>query len=295
MFERLLLGYDGTPPSDDALAAARVLAEMFGSEVTLASVVPDAALLGGYGSRSHQALVHEQADSVIEQARSRWGGGPPLRCELLHAPSPAGALHEAVVNTHADLLIVGSSHHGRIGRVLVGSVSEQALQGAPCPVLVVPRGLADGPWRPNQVAVGYDGGAQSRHALGWATGFAQATGAALHLIQVFAPLAIADPVVAGAIYQAGVEDARADLGATVAALPPQLSVSSRLLEGVAVLELAEASEGMDLLVLGSRGYGPLRRLLLGSVSARIARDAPCPVLVLPREDVPALYEEGDDV
>jgi nucleotide-binding universal stress UspA family protein len=40
--------------------------------------------------------------------------------------------------------------------------------------------------------------------------------------------------------------------------------------------------GVDLLVLGSRGFGPVMRLLIGSVSSRVIREAPCPVLVVPR-------------
>lgn len=45
---------------------------------------------------------------------------------------------------------------------------------------------------------------------------------------------------------------------------------------------ASIEKDVDLLVLGSRGYGPLTRVLLGSVSRRAAQDAPCPVLVVPR-------------
>lgn len=48
-----------------------------------------------------------------------------------------------------------------------------------------------------------------------------------------------------------------------------------------VLEAA-AREGLDLLVLGSRGFGPLRRVLLGSVSSELVREAPWPVMVVPR-------------
>jgi nucleotide-binding universal stress UspA family protein len=46
--------------------------------------------------------------------------------------------------------------------------------------------------------------------------------------------------------------------------------------------IVERSLGLDLLVIGSRGYGPLRAVLLGAVSGRVIRDAACPVIVVPR-------------
>ena len=61
-----------------------------------------------------------------------------------------------------------------------------------------------------------------------------------------------------------------------------MEASGRLLDGDAVGELAEASAELDLLVLGSRGYGPVRRVLFGSVSRALARYAACPVVVVPR-------------
>ena len=52
--------------------------------------------------------------------------------------------------------------------------------------------------------------------------------------------------------------------------------------GDAARELVERSSGLDLLVVGSRGYGPVRHALLGSVTSELMRTAACPVLVVPR-------------
>ena len=75
---------------------------------------------------------------------------------------------------------------------------------------------------------------------------------------------------------------------------------TEILEGDPVQRLAESSSGLALLVLGSRGYGPVRSVLLGSVSAGVARTAACPVLVVPSGVEPvtqrAVYpspQEGD--
>ena len=73
--------------------------------------------------------------------------------------------------------------------------------------------------------------------------------------------------------------ASAALDALVAALGP--NVSGELLEGEPAHELARAGRELDLLVCGSRSDGPLTRLLLGSTSEALVREAPCPVMVLP--------------
>jgi nucleotide-binding universal stress UspA family protein len=54
------------------------------------------------------------------------------------------------------------------------------------------------------------------------------------------------------------------------------------MHGMPAHAIAEAAADFDLLVVGSRGYGPLRRTLLGSVSAKLMRSTPCAALVLPR-------------
>jgi nucleotide-binding universal stress UspA family protein len=69
----------------------------------------------------------------------------------------------------------------------------------------------------------------------------------------------------------------------VAQLPPELRALPVIEHGDPVRKLIEdAGTGVDLLVLGSRGFGPVMRLLVGSVSSRVIREAPCPVLVVPR-------------
>ena len=79
------------------------------------------------------------------------------------------------------------------------------------------------------------------------------------------------------------EDARAALDKAVASLPAGVEASEELLEGDTVDELAALDEHeVDLLVCGSRGYGPVRRVLLGGVLRKLIRRAACPVVVVPR-------------
>jgi nucleotide-binding universal stress UspA family protein len=70
-------------------------------------------------------------------------------------------------------------------------------------------------------------------------------------------------------------------------VPAEVFGAARLLTGHAGPMLAQASSDVDLLVRGSRGYGPLRAVLLGGVSSELARSSACPLLVVPRGSVGA--------
>jgi nucleotide-binding universal stress UspA family protein len=75
---------------------------------------------------------------------------------------------------------------------------------------------------------------------------------------------------------------RRDLDETVAAAPPDIAVEGVVLEGRPWRELAEHSSGLDMLFVGSRGYGPLQAVMLGRTSGPLMREAHCPVIALPR-------------
>ena len=96
-------------------------------------------------------------------------------------------------------------------------------------------------------------------------------------------LAVHSPVAFGGVSTAAPDE---QLGEAGAACGDGSEASGRLLDGDAASEFAAASAALDLLVLGSRGYGPVRSVLLGSVSRALARSAACPVVVVPRGAAP---------
>jgi nucleotide-binding universal stress UspA family protein len=81
---------------------------------------------------------------------------------------------------------------------------------------------------------------------------------------------------------------REQLDAAVSALEPGVEAGAELIDGSAAHVLRERSGELDLLVLGSRGYGPLRAVLLGSVSSVLVRSAESPVVVVPRDSGPSV-------
>lgn len=206
--------------------------------------------------------------------------------------SAAQGLHRVAEAEGAGLVVVGTSHRGRTERAVLGSTAERVIHGAPCPVAVVPDDLAE--LRPGVVGVAFVPSAEGRQALESGAAISRATGAALRVIALLKAEAGAvdgahpDPrgvrtnqrrAEAAASHKLQLEREVAEaLAATPAAGEPQVDV----LFGEPERTLVDISRHLDLLVMGSRGYGPQRAVLLGGVSRRVVTGASCPVIVLPR-------------
>ena len=314
-FARILVGYVPTEQGADARALGVDLAAACGAELLLVSVIR-AVWVEHVGEQRGRVVVdasdRERAKSALAQAAAELGevsgvGGVEQR--LQGSSSPARGLHDTAVSEHADLLVVGSSHRGPLGRVLPGPVGERLLSGAPCAVAVAGRGhAATESRRIKLIVVAFDGSPEARLALRTAHGLAARTGATVRALTVIVPSA--PDVAAGEVMPfsgldavlplADVEPletmhlakalerheraARATVEAAVEALGGGASVEKQVIVGPdpASVILDAVRDNADLLVLGSRAYGPVRRALLGSVSAAVIRHAPCPVLVTPR-------------
>jgi nucleotide-binding universal stress UspA family protein len=226
----------------------------------------------------------EDARVLAERIVERDGG--ELKVVHVEKGSPADALQALAEKGEADLIVLGSTHHSAFGSVAPGSVAEQLLHGARCRLVIAPKGYAQEDHSQDRlriVAVGYDGMAESQAALDEAATLARKFGASIRVIGVVPP---APPLGAAAAAQTDAEggpDFQTRIHQAVAALEPELRALPVIEKGDPVEKLLEdAALGVDLLVLGSRGFGPVMRLLIGSVSSRVIRRAPCPVLVVPR-------------
>jgi nucleotide-binding universal stress UspA family protein len=149
--------------------------------------------------------------------------------------------------------------------------------------MAAPRGYAaeeHGPFR--TIAVAYDDTEEAKAALARAEALALACRATIVLYTVSAP----PTVVPGATgYTPAIApEAGPIVTKAVKAVDERLAATGRALGGTPALTIAAACEevGADLVVAGSRGYGPVMRVLIGSVSTQLLHKAPCPVLVVPR-------------
>lgn len=234
--------------------------------------------------------LHAEAQSTADAGLDELPRSLDSETCVVAASSPARGLHELAEETGAAVVVVGSSHRGALGRVLAGTAAAQLLSGSPCPVAVAPRGLADrAPVGLGRIGVGFDDGAESWNALRCAASLAAAVGGAVRVIHAVPPLVMVPMVpMAPVVLPTELEPARrraSELATAraVASLSEEVTPDARSAVGdpVSVLE-AEARGDIDLLVLGSRGFGPVRAVLLGSVSSELMRQARCPVMVVPR-------------
>lgn len=298
---RVAAGFDGREGGRDAIALARLLLGDAPGGMTVVAVVPFTP------SREEADSSRERAPSFEEHCRERRAVGERLIGEraadllegvdaertVLLDDSPARALTMFAESECPDALTLGSTHRGRLGRVMAGGIPHKLLSGAPCAIAVSPRGYADAERRATAtIKVGFNGGEESLAALDTALALARRHAARLEVVCVVEParslelemIATAGRVLAGE----GLDDHREDrlrsaAEERLAERGEGVEWSVETAHGEAAELLATAAESdADLLVLGSRGYGPLRRVLLGSTSAGLLESAPCPVLVVPR-------------
>jgi nucleotide-binding universal stress UspA family protein len=220
-------------------------------------------------------------EDFFEPVLSRLAGRE-VRTFTYMGASPARVFEHHVSGEGLKLIVVGSPHLGAIGRILVGSVGEALLHGAPVPVVVAPRDYAAHPHDGlGTVAVAYDGGKESRAALAYAQSIAAERGARLQVLTVERPT---NPVDGAIAYTLSLPEDVEDLQRqALREVDPSLELRRRMLHGQTAEAIADAcAEGVNLLVVGSRGYGTVDRVLLGSTSGTLIRKSPCPVLVVPR-------------
>lgn len=287
MFEKLIVGVDGREGGRDAIALARVLARATGARLTLVHAYPHDPLLSRAANRDFDQAARDAALNLLATERDA-AALAEQDAELFPVVSlsPARALHRIAAHAEAPLIIVGSCHHGALGRVVAGDDVRGTLYGAPCAVAVAPRGLAErGAHVLKRMGVGYDGSPESADALSTAVELARGAGGSVRAVEVVGPPltpAFAWPVMYdwAALEQDRRKLAQDRLDQALAGL--DVPADSEVIFGGAGEELTRISEHVDLLVLGSRGFGPTRRVMLGSTSDRLVHHAHAPVMVVPR-------------
>jgi nucleotide-binding universal stress UspA family protein len=258
-----------------ATAAARLLAARL-----LVVVVRPGGSAAERLARVEDVCCHEDAiDSLRRRLAPR---GTELR-EVRH-PSASAGLHDVLRRERAALAVVGSADRCADGRVHMGRTGERVLDGAPCPVAVVPRGHITRTIR--DVAVAVLPSPEGRAALRTAAGLARAVGAPLRVVMVLSGMPRAEDARAIAAQLAGdapsARGASAILASAVAEAVAPLEVRTDVLVGDPADALVRASGRADVLVLGSRAYGPAGTVLAGGVARGVLDGARCPVVIVPR-------------
>jgi nucleotide-binding universal stress UspA family protein len=278
----IVVGVDGTGSGLDAVALAAQLARVTGDPLIVACVYPEGRRPGSDAAvRGPTAKALEAASDLADEAGAEY--------RTVASSSPARGLTKLAEEEGAAMVVAGSHRSGAFGRVASGGTAERLLHGSGCPVAVAPRGyrrrITD---KLRRIGVAFVDSPDGHEAVRHAADLAARSGLPLTLFSVvavhanwFVPEAVRPeeetiPVEVRKEYQEALDRA-------LAGLPEGVRGTGELLYGEVVDELAMVGDrGVDLLVCGSRGYGPVRRVLLGTVSAGLVRQASVPVLVVPR-------------
>jgi nucleotide-binding universal stress UspA family protein len=231
--------------------------------------------------------AREESQQILERERD----AAQVEAELVRveASSPGPGLHEQAEVQQADLLVVGSCSHGAVGRVMLGDDTRGALNGASCAVAIAAVGYAQHPNPIAKVGVGYDGSQESKAALVLARQLAARTNAAVQALEVVSPPTYA---YAGMMPPAIGESLDVMLQEATGRMDALPEVDGYAEYGIPGEELAAFGEKLDILIVGSRSYGPLGRLVHGSTSGYLQRHARCSLLVLPRVSTADIAANG---
>lgn len=275
----VVVGYNGRRHSRDALLWATQEAVQRGAPllVVYAADYPGMTLGPGPGLLEPDPGALEAAHEVTAQGVSQaLKAQHELRVAgATEVTSPSEALTEA--STDADLLVIGTRGYGRVIGALLGSVAFAVAAGAKCPVIVVtgdPMNRWVGPR--HRVVVGTDGSAPAAAAVDFAADRAATASAALEIVTCTGEHPDFDADVLRTSAATIARSAAARLRDT----HPELTVTMRVEDSPAAAALVDSSADAGLVVVGTRGRGAFKGLLLGSVSHAVIHGANCPVAVV---------------
>ena len=267
----LVVGVDGSDESRWALRWAASIAPAAGGDLSVIQ-----AWSGGDPGQADEtgAQVNQDLADLVEVTLGPAGAGLDVTCEARRGGA-VGVLLERV--TPDSGLILGSRGRGGFAGLLLGSVSRQCIEHAPCPVMLI-RQEPVTPLPGATIVVGHDGSAGAHQALQWAIALAGATGAT---------------VVAAYAWQTGASEVRprlherltSDASRSVEGWTQGVDFEVRPLdvEGEPRQELIRLAERLNaaLLVVGRRGSGGVRALRIGSVVSYLVTASPVPIAVIP--------------
>ncbi len=298
MFSKILVCSDGSDYALDAAQIAAVIARQFGARVQVLNIFSFPYIDPVYAGVSAipADIITESAKAqreAIEHSTLPLFTQVGVPCEMLQEwGHPVEGIVDVAAREKVDLIVVGSRGLSGIKEFFLGSVSEGVLHHAHCPVLIV-RG--DNPLRAihgfQHILLASDSSQGANKAARIAVSLAQHFVMPVNVLNVIeAPTHPAKPLHKNTASLADPErDARASrlldmVTQVVSCIAQDVGVDCRFHQETGhvaetILRFADQHD-TDLIVMGSRGLGTFKSLLLGSVSDRVANHANCPVLVV---------------
>lgn len=304
---RVLIAYDASDCSHAALELAARLPWSAPTRLTILSVVEehrdvfgaaDGVLIYPVALPTDSEIAAEVAQQLAEAAAKLKVPGRTVDTIVAHG-RPASVIVDKAAELAVDVIVVGSRGFGPWSTLLLGSVSTEVVDHAPCPVLVARHGRVD------RLVVGVDGSSSANLAIGAISGWHVFTGLPAEVITVV------DQRPTGAdwavLMASGYADDRTDArGQQLQGAREQAERAAERLRSAGISARASVAAGdpaqelvraatleNDLVVMGSRGLAMLPRLLLGSVARKVLLHTEGSVLIVREpharatEDMPA--------
>ena len=276
-------GADGSDEGKDAVALAAGLASRTGAGLSLVNVFP--TLLFPSPGTTDRATLRKQADESLQRDRDELA--PDAIIHSVADLSVSRALMHFAQETHVEMVVIGSSPDAPPGRARIGRRGRQLLHDMPFALALAARGSRTRKFEVRRVGLGDDGGPEAKVARDVAIELCRAASATLVIKSVIDnsyPILAAVAPAALPKYEAGWEyqrsQAQSDLEQHAAQIDVPTEISSVL--GDPGRELRSVSDDVDLIVVGSRRWGPIARVVTGGVGETLVADAGCPVVIVPR-------------
>ena len=290
--KKILLGLHGGPTADGAAHIAQLLRSRTGTSIDAVAILEPLPVIDyGFGPLLPDPSTEDDLEDQLRAEAEK----QLARCELsdtklsvFRGPRTSRILDAAVAH-QASLVIVGLGPHHFTDRVMGGETALHLAQQASTPVLAVPAEMRS---LPRRILVAVDFSPSSQAAARFAASFLSA-GDTLELAHVAAAAQIG-AIVLGPAHIGDAERRMEDFKAHLA-LPAGINVVTHVFGGEPTRTLLEVATqtNADVIALGSHGYSLWKRVLLGSVSSRVLRLAPCAVLVYPSRCVAATEKTSE--
>lgn len=288
--KKIMLAFDGSPSSVDATKFASILAKSYSAGIIVAHILPRVTTLSAPIRFEYDSEIRKKAENEAMKMVSLLGkGGISARTEILRAKgSVSDSLIDAAYDEKIDLIVAGTRGLGAFRRMILGSVSTSLLNHAKCPVLVVRR-RAKSEAQLKRIIVATDGSKNSKDAVDLAISVARAAKAELVIANVvyLPPTASATGAseAIGTLYKdMRKEGERIVSEAAKLAEDGGVRATTKIIDNNrspswAIIKFSNDGK-FDLIVVGTRGLGGVKKALLGSVANALAHYSKCSVLIV---------------
>jgi nucleotide-binding universal stress UspA family protein len=283
---RILVGYTANAAGEDALAVASRLAASAGAPLEVVMVLPSEVGNSSVpADAGYERFLREQSREWLAEASEHLGTDVASKLHLRYAESFAEGLIEAAHEFDARLIVIGTAGGGLLGRSRIGSVANELLHSSDVPVLLAPSGSREVPASHGitriTAAVGTRPGADA--LLESAIRLARATSAPLRLLSLV-PIDLPAGLDAGLAALTSSVHAEEVLDEARRALPEGIEASVETATGETIEHAVRALDWHrgELVLVGSSRLAAPSHLFLGSTAAKMLRELPAPMIVVPR-------------